>query len=87
MEYLCVPLVQEAAKYPILKNIDVIKNLLNENLKKWNNMDVASKCAAITEAYVAQPEKDEGRKKEEGDEKGNENGEETGNKNKYVVSE
>ena len=25
MEYLCVPLVQEAAKYPILKNIDRIK--------------------------------------------------------------
>jgi len=56
MEYLCVPLVTEASKYPILKNIHVLKELLEGNLKRWNSLDVQGKCAAITAAYVVQPE-------------------------------
>jgi hypothetical protein len=55
MEYLCVPLLQFAKKYPIFKSIDMYIDLLQSNLNKWNEMDVPKKCSDIAQLYVVQP--------------------------------
>ena len=55
MQYLCLPLLQFASKYPILKNINVYLNLLQNNLDTWNEMNTVKRCSVITAAYVVQP--------------------------------
>ena len=56
MEYLCVPLVMEASRFPILKNIEMLKELLESNLQRWNGLSVEEKCSAIETEYIQQPE-------------------------------
>jgi hypothetical protein len=64
MEYLCIPLVKEAAKYPILKNIEMLREMLESNLKRWNEMSIEEKCSAIETEYVKQPDDEDVPEKE-----------------------